>query len=235
MSTLLLRLAGPVQSWGIDSKFEVRRTENAPSKSGVTGLLAAALGIQRNEDISSLNQLRLGVRTDQEGRLLKDFHTAHSEKNSYITTRYYLSDAIFLVGLECEDKGFLQKLEYALKHPAFPLFLGRRSCPPEAGMVLGIRDLPLETALEEEPWQGPEWKKEKMPLKLPMFIECAPDDPTGGMVKDKAESFDLYQRRYGYRRMKRTEWNVSDRGISDKMTSGKNPDIVREHDAMGEL
>ena len=103
MSTLLLRLAGPVQSWGIDSKFEVRRTENAPSKSGVTGLLAAALGIQRNEDISSLNQLRLGVRTDQEGRLLKDFHTAHSEKNSYITTRYYLSDAIFLVGLECED------------------------------------------------------------------------------------------------------------------------------------
>ena len=43
MSTLLLRLAGPVQSWGIDSKFEVRRTENAPSKSGVTGLLAAAL------------------------------------------------------------------------------------------------------------------------------------------------------------------------------------------------
>ena len=224
MSTLLLRLAGPVQSWGIDSKFEVRRTENAPSKSGVTGLLAAALGIQRNEDISSLNQLRLGVRTDQEGRLLKDFHTAHSEKNSYITTRYYLSDAIFLVGLECEDKGFLQKLEYALKHPAFPLFLGRRSCPPEAGMVLGIRDLPLETALEEEPWQGPEWKK-----------ECAPDDPTGGMVKDKAESFDPYQRRYGYRRMKRTEWNVSDRVISDKMTAGKNPDIAREHDAMGEL
>ena len=218
MSTLLLRLAGPVQSWGIDSKFEVRRTENAPSKSGVTGLLAAALGIQRNEDISSLNQLRLGVRTDQEGRLLKDFHTAHSEKNSYITTRYYLSDAIFLVGLECEDKGFLQKLEYALKHPAFPLFLGRRSCPPEAGMVLGIRDLPLETALEEEPWQGPEWKREKMPLKLPMFIECDP-----------------YQRRYVYRRMKRTEWNVSDRVISDKMTAGKNPDIAREHDAMGEL
>lgn len=35
--------------------------------------------------------------------------------------------------------------------------------------------------------------------------------------------------------MKRTEWNVSDRVISDKMTAGKNPDIVREHDAMGEL
>lgn len=99
--------------------------------------MAAALGIQRNEDISSLNQLRLGVRTDQEGRLLKDFHTAHSEKNSYITTRYYLSDAIFLVGLECEDKGFLQKLEYALKHPAFP-FSGKKIL--SAGSWYGFRN-----------------------------------------------------------------------------------------------
>lgn len=139
MSTLLLRLAGPVQSWGIDSKFEVRRTENAPSKSGVTGLLAAALGIQRNEDISSLNQLRTGSQDGSGRKTFKmDFHTAHSEKNSYITTRYYLSDAIFLVGLECEDKGFLQKLEYALKHPAFPLFLGRRIL--SAGSWYGFRN-----------------------------------------------------------------------------------------------
>ena len=55
MSTLLLRLAGPLQSWGTDSKFEVRRTENEPSKSGVIGLVAAALGIRRNEEISELN------------------------------------------------------------------------------------------------------------------------------------------------------------------------------------
>lgn len=67
MSTLLLRFAGPVQSWGINSKFEVRRTENAPSKSGVTGLLAAALGIRRNEDISSLNQAETGSQ-DRPGR-----------------------------------------------------------------------------------------------------------------------------------------------------------------------
>ena len=59
MSTLLLRLAGPLQSWGTDSKFEVRRTENEPSKSGVIGLVAAALGIRRNEEISELNSLRM--------------------------------------------------------------------------------------------------------------------------------------------------------------------------------
>ena len=45
MSTLLLRLAGPMQSWGTDSKFDVRRTGREPSKSGVIGLVAAALGI----------------------------------------------------------------------------------------------------------------------------------------------------------------------------------------------
>lgn len=49
MSTLLLRLAGPMQSWGTDSKFDVRRTQREPSKSGVIGLIAAALGIPRQD------------------------------------------------------------------------------------------------------------------------------------------------------------------------------------------
>lgn len=49
MSTLLLRLAGPMQSWGTDSKFDVRRTQREPSKSGVIGLVAAVLGISRQD------------------------------------------------------------------------------------------------------------------------------------------------------------------------------------------
>lgn len=44
MSTLLLRLAGPLQAWGTESKFETRRTEREPTRSGVVGLLMAALG-----------------------------------------------------------------------------------------------------------------------------------------------------------------------------------------------
>jgi len=39
MSTLLLRLAAPLQAWGINSKFDIRKTEREPSKSGVVGLL----------------------------------------------------------------------------------------------------------------------------------------------------------------------------------------------------
>lgn len=61
MATLLLRLAAPLQSWGIDSKFDTRKTEREPSKSGVMGLLAAALGYKRYEadKLSQLNELRL--------------------------------------------------------------------------------------------------------------------------------------------------------------------------------
>ena len=71
MSTLLLRLAAPMQAWGVDSDFETRRTLPYPTKSGVIGMLAAALGRGRQDSLEDLNQLRFGVRIDQEGELLK--------------------------------------------------------------------------------------------------------------------------------------------------------------------
>jgi CRISPR system Cascade subunit CasD len=39
MAVLLLRLAGPMQAWGTQSRFVNRDTELEPSKSGVIGLL----------------------------------------------------------------------------------------------------------------------------------------------------------------------------------------------------
>lgn len=72
-AVLLLQLAGPLQSWGISSKFETRDTAAMPSKSGVCGLLAAALGRPRDADVSDLAALRFGVRADRDGRLLDDF------------------------------------------------------------------------------------------------------------------------------------------------------------------
>ncbi len=71
MSTLLLRLAGPLQAWGTESRFNTRQTGPLPSKSGVIGLLAAALGLSRDADLSALRELRFGVRTDQSGELLR--------------------------------------------------------------------------------------------------------------------------------------------------------------------
>lgn len=68
MPTLLLRLTGPMQSWGTTSRFDQRDTGKEPSKSGVIGLLAAAFGIDRNEwsaDLQALTLLAMGVRHDR--------------------------------------------------------------------------------------------------------------------------------------------------------------------------
>ena len=120
MPTLLLRLAAPLQSWGSSSKFEIRTTEKMPTKSGVVGMLAAAMGLRRDAELSELNMLKFGVRADCEGEDITDFHIARSEKSSYVTYRHYLSDAVFLVGLEGEEK-ILKTLKIALQNPCFPL------------------------------------------------------------------------------------------------------------------
>ena len=144
MSTLLLRLAGPMQAWGAEAQFEIRKTNREPTKSGVIGLLAAALGLRRDDSPAELAKLHFGVRVDREGVLLRDFHMARDKKTSYVTTRYYLCDAVFLAGVSSEDEALMQRLAEAVMHPAFPLYLGRRSCPPEGRVSLGLRNLPLE-------------------------------------------------------------------------------------------
>ena len=151
MATLLLRLAAPLQAWGADSKFETRKTNREPTKSGVIGLLSAALGLRRDETepLARLAQLRFGVRVEREGQLLVDFHMARNEEKdrSYVTYRHYLEDAVFLVGLESEDTALLQELAEALTHPVFPLYLGRRACPPTLPLCLGLREQGLVEAL----------------------------------------------------------------------------------------
>ena len=87
MSTLLLRLAAPMQSWGTDSKFEWRRTERAPTKSSVIGLIAAALGRMRNESIDDLKALRFGVRVDKRAKCYVISHANVKVSLCYIS--YY--------------------------------------------------------------------------------------------------------------------------------------------------
>jgi CRISPR system Cascade subunit CasD len=204
MSTLLLRLAGPLQAWGIDSKFEIRRTQRIPTKSGVVGLLATALGRKRDAPLEDLNALHFGVRVDQEGSVLRDFHVAKSETDSYTTHRDYLADAIFLVGLESEDERFLEELDQALRSPAFPLFLGRRSCPPTLPLTLGLRAQSLVEALTHEPWQKPAWRQRKGEL-LPLVTDVLPGESTTAVQRDVAISFGILRREYVWRGVVRRE------------------------------
>ena len=196
MSTLLLRLAAPLQSWGSDAKFERRGTERVPTKSGVIGMIAAALGRRRHESVDDLLRLRFGVRVDREGTLLRDFHTARRDKVAYITYRYYLADAVFLVGLEGAEVE-LTTIDRALNYPAFPLFLGRRSCPPEGRVSLGIRaGKPLLTALQEEP----SLTANVMP-HIRLVYDAGDGEPFAYMQRDLPLSYDPEHRRHGFRRV----------------------------------
>ena len=103
MTVLLLRLAGPLQAWGVKSRFTVRSTELAPTRSGIIGLVSAAVGRRRTDPIEDLLSLRFGVRKDQPGRVIRDFHTARSldgKESMPLSNRYYLADAVFLAGIE---------------------------------------------------------------------------------------------------------------------------------------
>jgi len=211
MSTLLLRLAAPLQAWGSSSKFNKRMTEREPTKSGVIGMLAAALGRSRTDDISDLQSLKYGVRIDQEGQLLKDFHTAHTFDNKqppFISDRYYLADALFVVGLEgAED--LLQKIDQAVKNPVFPLYLGRRACPPAGPVALGIKEgVCLLDALKDlatTPWQAADWYKKQLqknkryPAYLEIVSDAGPDDIGAYEIRDYPVSFNQEHRKYAFR------------------------------------
>lgn len=139
--TLSFNLQAPLQSWGVQSQFGHRETTKEPTKSGVIGLLAAALGRERHESIADLATLQMAVRVEQEGTVLRDFHTAGIDgflrasgaverKIPIVSNRFYLADAAFKVALQHTDRSFLSQLEKALHEPIFPLYLGRKSCVP---------------------------------------------------------------------------------------------------------
>ena len=158
--TLLFRLEG-LQSWGVYGTQDARDSLDAPSLSGVVGFLANALGRKRGEDLSDLSSLTFGVRVDREGVPSEDFQMVGGAasvdgKKLHTAVRHkrHLEDAVFLAGLYGE-LALLRTVHEALKHPARPLFLGRKSQPPFAPPYLpdGIKvSEGLETALRTYPW-----------------------------------------------------------------------------------
>lgn len=179
--TLRIWLAGPLQSWGTSSRFETRGTELAPSKSGVIGMLCAALGRGRDKPVDDLASMRFGVRVERPGAVLRDYHTVGAADDAGVavasgtrgrgiqTERFYLQDAAFVAGLESADAALLTELLQALIAPRWLLSLGRRSCPP-AGPVVNneaIFDGPLEKALAQ-PWCP-------LPTHQPQLLELGED------------------------------------------------------------
>jgi CRISPR system Cascade subunit CasD len=166
MPTLLLRLAGPLQAWGTTSRFDERDTQFEPSKSGVLGLLCAALGRDRAEPLDDLATLRMGVRVDREGVPMRDFQTATGvliasgavkPDRTVVSPRHHLADACFLVGLEGADEALLRAVHASLLRPVWPLALGRKAFPPGQPVAIaeppfqGLHPGTLEQGLAEQP------------------------------------------------------------------------------------
>lgn len=219
MSTLLLRLVGPMQSWGTTSRFDQRDTGKEPSKSGVVGLLAAALGIDRENwtDLEPLTRLSMGVRHDRPGMPKRDYQTAGcattdtvikadgtQSKDGVVSDRFYLSDAAFLVALEGSDRALLERAHSKLKDPTWPLALGRKSYLPSEPIWIenGLQDVPLRDVLSQWPWIANQRKWENIPEKLLVSTESV--DGSGVLRMDQLLS-SFAERRFGARFV-RSEW-----------------------------
>ena len=202
-NTLFLRLEGPLQAWGGNSKFVVRRTQEAPTKSGVLGMICCAKGVPRSETLpilERLNRLAMGVRIDRPGTLWSDYHTVGAgyglrtaegklktgAAGTLITRRYYLCDASFLVALQ-GDSELVSEVHRALADPKCPLYLGRKCCVPSLPIVAGPRQDESWTnpascggsimdALCRVPW-APRLAAEKPPGLLDCIVEW---EPTNG-------------------------------------------------------
>ncbi len=151
---LVFQLYGVLASWGDIAVGEHRPSQGHPSKSAITGLLAAALGIDREDDTM---HMKLGqcygvaVCVHTAGELLRDYHTIQvpggkreyasrrdellTDKlnlNTILSQRDYRTDALYQIAIwPTDDSGpyVLSELQRALQEPQFNLYLGRKSCP----------------------------------------------------------------------------------------------------------
>lgn len=160
---LILRLKGPMQSWGLRAKFDYRYTETMPTKSGIIGLLGAALGLDRSDTsgLKALSELKLMTVCTREGVVITDFHTVgsgydkhdHPEKflttafdlrdptkklptKNAVTRRQYLCDYEFLAVLQGESD-LINRCASKVRDPVYQLFLGRKCCMPSLPVLVG--------------------------------------------------------------------------------------------------
>lgn len=242
MKTILLKFAGPLQSWGTSSHFEKRHSDFYPSKSAVIGMIAAGLGYRRDEEeaLRELNKLHFAVRIDQPGHVLRDYHTAHkykanmdpyirdNEERTYVTERYYIEDAVFVVAIGSEDDARMGKIETALKQPYFQLFLGRRSVPPTADFFLKVKTQDVLSALQEEEWHASQWYQKEASRELVIYSDADLADTDDVIYRrDKVISFSDKGRKYGFRREARLSLHPA-----EEETMGKK---LKEHDAFAAL
>lgn len=208
-NTLFLRLEGPLQSWGDHlSRFVIRGTAGEPTKSGVIGLLCAALGVPRSEAAQSwlpkLSALRMGVRVDRPGVRWWDYHTVgagvrmrkadgrgEGKLVTLLSRREYLCDASFLVALQ-GDGELVSQLYNAVLNPHWTLYLGRKCCPPSRPLAEPEPGCypDLLAALASVPWR-PRTKDDTCPGTLDCLLEWNPSAEGDQIPEDAVICYDV--------------------------------------------
>jgi CRISPR system Cascade subunit CasD len=160
---LLFRLYGPMASWGEIAVGESRHSAAYPSRSALLGLLGAALGLRRDDDEAQqalVNGYRLAIKVLSAGKPLRDYHTVQTPAqkkgvvhrtrtqelaNKYVletllSMREYRCDSLAVVAVEAlpSARWTLDELRAALRSPIFPLYLGRKSCPPAVPLAPAV-------------------------------------------------------------------------------------------------
>lgn len=166
MKHLALYLRAPLQSWGASSKFGIRGTLDVPTRSGLLGLIAAACGINKNDEMADgtwlarAKKVSMSVLTFKRGDRMTEYHTvgAHYDRNDSwqkrmipttpdgksrgtdLTNRDYLMDSVFGVILSGDDM-LIGEMAAGLADPVWGIWLGRKSCVPTEPILAGVFDL----------------------------------------------------------------------------------------------
>ncbi|HOW64859.1 MAG TPA: type I-E CRISPR-associated protein Cas5/CasD [Candidatus Paceibacterota bacterium] len=199
MSTVHLPLwfDAPLQSWGFASRFQRRATGLFPTRSGVFGLVCAAMGLPKGPATDAKLQQFSGTRLTLRQfprcagqkldspllvQRLEDFHTVLNTRRAsgamnpdpVITRRQYLLEARFGLRLS-GGRDLLEPVAAAIRDPRWGVWLGRKSCLPAAPLCPGG-----PYATEDDAWQAllraaslppkrisQRWKKSRISPKAP--------------------------------------------------------------------
>ncbi len=159
----LFRLYGPMASWGEIAVGEIRGSATRPTRSALIGLLCAALGVKRDDEALQCRMVeayRFAVRVEQQGTIIRDFHTwqlpkrrrrvtwetrkeelESEEISTGLSRRDYACDAVCTVCLWITGDAppfSLEEIRNAMRTPRFVLYLGRKACPPSLPIVVEL-------------------------------------------------------------------------------------------------
>jgi CRISPR system Cascade subunit CasD len=156
MNYLAFHLYAQLASWGGIAPGGNRHTADYPSKSALIGLIAAALGINRNDhqQLQNLaNNLTFAIALINAGDFLQDYHTTEvptvakqgfkpqtrrdelvvltDKLNTILSNREYRIDASYNIAVAIKDNSLYsaEAIQQALLEPKYHLYLGRKSCP----------------------------------------------------------------------------------------------------------